>query len=689
MRGHGPRVNRRWWIVLALAVSLVMGSAVPLAGIDGVADHPAEHSACIGPAAESAGFADMVGSFAESAADCLAYYGITKGTAPGMFSPSVVIPRRQMALFLARAAIAAGIVLPRPSDQGFTDLGGLGPETKDAINQLVALNIMVVTSDSTFSPQEGVSRPEMAVWLAGFLRVAHTGPGGTDISSVTADDNVFRDIHQLLVDTHKAIRNLYEMGVTVGTSPSTFSPKRKVNRDQMAVFIARMLAHTNARPVGLTVQLAETEVFANSDVRLSVSVRDKVGQPVPGQIVDIFTATDPAKAFDGDGVCTDHVLPAVGQEACEIEVADKSTGVDGNLLIDVEVGTAESLRIWVWTGKTGASFDEDGTEAVVLDVRTLQSASGLEVSDDLRPTTRKVRFGDAVTFTFRLVDDEGDPVLQSGVKFTVQAEESRDNGRHFEGTTFTKETGPDGTARVTFRHADPSGDAGDIARLDLDIRSISSNLEVRDETTIGMVERDKRSSDRYLDWADEPEEPTTLTMAMTRPYSLASSQGAGAAATVRATLTDQYGAPVAGELIVFTSNDSLGVPHGVRKPTNSGGVASLNYQRDSSAGRGETITGRFDGLAATARQYWVARVAADASGSGEVRVVETDTNTLVVVTSSSAFLMEYDANDRLTVGKAPVSISTFEENLTVGDTLTYEITGPTDRAINSFTLTNR
>ena len=93
---------------------------------------------------------------------------------------------------------------------------------------------------------------------------------------------------------------------------------------------------------------------------------------------------------------------------------------------------------------------------MVLDVRTLQSASGLEVSDDLRPTTRKVRFGDAVTFTFRLVDDEGDPVLQAGVKFTVRAEESRDNGRHFEGTVFTKETGPDGTVRVTFRHADPS-----------------------------------------------------------------------------------------------------------------------------------------------------------------------------------------------------------------------------------------
>ncbi len=687
--GHEPRTNRRWWIVPALAFSLVVGPAVPLAGVDGVADHAAEHSACIGPAAEPTGFTDMAGSFAESAADCLAYYGITKGTSVGMFSPNVVIPRWQMALFLARAAVPAGIVLPRASDQGFTDLDGLGPHTKEAINQLVALRIMAGTSDSTFAPLAEVTRQEMAVWLSGFLRVAPTGPGGTNIRSVTVDDDVFRDLRQVPFDTHTAIRNLYEMGVTTGTSPNTFSPNRRVSRGQMAVFIARMLAHTNARPVGLTAQLAATEVFRDSDVRLSVSVRDSGGQPFEGQIVDVFTATDPDEAFDEDGVCTDHVLPAAGGEVCEIELADKSTGVDGNLLIDIEVGNVESLRIWVWGGNRGSSFDEDRTEAVVLDIRTLRSASGLEVSDDLRPTTRKARFGDAVTFTFRLVDDQGVPVLRPGVKFTIRAEESRDNGRNFESTTFSKETGPDGTARVTFRHLDPSGDAGDIARLDLDVRSNSANLAVRDKTTIGIVERDNRSSDRYLDWADEPEEPTTLRMSMTKPYQLASSQGAGSAATVRATLTDQYGAPVAGEFIVFTSNDSLGVPSGVRKPTNSSGVASLNYQRDSAASRGETITGKFDGLVASARQYWVARVSADASGSGEVRVIETDTNALVVVTSSSALLMEYDSNDRLSVGKTSVSISTFEQNLTVGDTLTYEITGPDDRAVNSFTLTNR
>ena len=143
----------RWGVLMlvALAGSVLVGPAIPAAAVDGTADHPAEYSACIGPATESAGFRDMKGSFAEAAADCLAYYGITKGTAVGVFSPNDVIPRWQMALFLARAAGPAGIVLPTASDQGFTDLS-VGSDTRDAINQLAALGIMNGTSETTFAP---------------------------------------------------------------------------------------------------------------------------------------------------------------------------------------------------------------------------------------------------------------------------------------------------------------------------------------------------------------------------------------------------------------------------------------------------------------------------------------------------------------------------------------------------------
>ena len=321
-------------------------------------------------------------------------------------------------------------------------------------------------------------------------------------------------------------------------------------------------------------------------------------------------------------------------------------------------------------------------------MRTLRTATALEVSDDMRPTARKLRFGDTVTFTFRLVDDDGDPVRKPGVKFTIDVQEWW-NSRTFEPTTISKETGSDGSTEVIFHHSDPSDDEpGDVARLDLDIRS-SGDLEVSDRTTTGMVTDDGNSKDVFLEWADEPEQPTSIRLSVPKEYRLASSLGTGVANTVRASLTDQYGSGVAGEAIMFTSSDSSIVPRGVDRTTNVGGVATLRYLRDSDSGATEQITGRFEDLVATAGQYWAAPIPADTDGSGEVRVVDTGNNRAIVVTGDDVWLIEYDVGDNFRIGGDAVRIGPFEDDLTVGDTLAYEIAGSPESAVNSYTLTNR
>ena len=76
--------HRRPWLPAALVLlvgSLLLGPLHAAEGVDGEADHPALYSACVGPAAQSARFRDMVGNFAEAAAKCLAHYRITLGTA--------------------------------------------------------------------------------------------------------------------------------------------------------------------------------------------------------------------------------------------------------------------------------------------------------------------------------------------------------------------------------------------------------------------------------------------------------------------------------------------------------------------------------------------------------------------------------------------------------------------------------
>ncbi|MDE0169776.1 MAG: S-layer homology domain-containing protein [bacterium] len=668
--------------------SFGLGPVVPVAAVDGVADHPAEYSACVGPAAESAGFLDMRGSFAEAAVNCLAYYRITLGTSEEIFSPNDVIPRWQMALFLARAARPAGIFLPTVSDQGFTDLKPLRSDFRDAINQLSQLRIMKGTSDTTFAPYEAVTRKQMAVLLSNFLRRAPTGPGGTNLSAIRPDDDVFTDLSDVDVNTYRAIREIFEVGVTAGTSESTFSPEAPLSRAQMAVFVARMLAHTNARPAGLTVQITDDEVFKDSQLRLAISLRDPSLIPIEEQRVDVFAATDPARAFDENGACTNHVTPAVGGGACIIRIADPLTDSLGNLVVDVEVGSSRSLRIWVWTDKVGKRYDNETAAVVVLDITLRSDASAVEVSDDLPPTAQKVKYGDPVTFTFRMVDDDGHPVARSGVEFTVTVRESRDGGRSYERTVITKETGLDGESQVTFRFTDPSPSRGDVARLDFDLRSLDG-FEIVDMTTIRLVKNDRTNRDPILEWADEHPEPTTLELTTTKEFLVASSDGAGAAATVRAELTDQYGGPVAREEVVFTSNDPNGVPAGVRRTTNSAGVASLNYQRDHAGRSIETITARFGDLTSRARQYWVAALSEGASGTGSVRVFDTDENTIVLGRANDAILIEYDDNDHYWIGTELVTLSRFEQNLTIGDALAYEIVRSDPSTVNTYTLTKR
>ena len=681
----------RWrWIgpiLLAVVGSLLAVPAVPVAARSGHADHPARYSACVGAATKSFGFDDTEGNFAAAAIDCLAHYRITKGTSATSYSPGEVIPRWQMALFLARATGPTGITLPPPVARGYTDIARLSPDARGAIHQLAQLGIMLGTSATTFDPYAPVTRVQMAVLLARFLDAAPTGPGGTDIEDVEPDDNVFRDLSGVPFSTYQAIRRLYELDVTEGTSASTFSPAAPVSRAQMAAFITRMLAHTNARPSGVSVQTPKEDVFANSDALLLVSVRDPNHQPFFEASVDIFTAADPTKAFDKDGRCTEKALAAAGALACVMDNSDPETDAAGNASVPVEVGDDDSVRIWAWRGEDGAAFDENTSEAATVDIEIRSDATALEVSDDLAPTARKLRFGDAVTFTFQLIDRDGDPVPKPGVSFSINVAESRDNGRTFDRSVITKETGVDGAAQVTFLHSDPTAQPGDVASLDLDVR-IGNNLGVVDSTTIGMVDDDGTNDDPLLDWVDERAEPTSLVLTVPREYRVASSQDTGAGGAVRATLTDQFGGPVVREQISFRSSDPMGVPSGVRRATNSSGVATLHYLRDSAAGGVERITGQYERVVATVRQFWAGRVTGAATGSGEVRVVNTDNNTVIVVAGRDVLLVAYDANDHLYIGTETVRIDGFEEALSVGDTLAYEISSTAENAINTFTLTD-
>ena len=164
----------------ALVASILVVGASPAAAASRKPDFESEWKACLGPAMADRGFTDV--SASDNAShygniNCLAYYGITTGRTADTFAPGSNVTRSQMALFLNRAADAAGIDLGESADQGFTDLNADDTERFDAINRLVGAGIMFgdtetsfdPPSETVFAPTDYVTRWEMAMFLFAFL----------------------------------------------------------------------------------------------------------------------------------------------------------------------------------------------------------------------------------------------------------------------------------------------------------------------------------------------------------------------------------------------------------------------------------------------------------------------------------------------------------------------------------------
>lgn len=178
-----------------------------------------------------------VGSLSDETIDAintLVALEITQGTSADMFSPSQVVSRWQMALFLTRQLVVHGVTMPTATDQGFTDIGGLDAETWNAISQLAALDITAGTGTGTYSPDAGVTRWQMALFMTRVLAAA-----GVDLP--TTVDGQFDDIGDLSPQAQLAIRQLAALGVVMGVGDGAFDPTAEIPRWQMALFIVRTL----------------------------------------------------------------------------------------------------------------------------------------------------------------------------------------------------------------------------------------------------------------------------------------------------------------------------------------------------------------------------------------------------------------------------------------------------------------
>ena len=342
-------------------------------------------SACPTGVAPSAGFTDVT----STDVDCVKYYGITKGTTATTYSPDDKVTRWQMALFLTRMAVPAGITLGNGSNQGFSDISGKSTEIQTAINQLKQLGITVGKTATTYAPDDNVTREEMAMFIARLLKKSKAGPGGNteyvvgttgakEIKSNDADHN-FTDLSVSgLIEARNAIINLWNLGATDAQGLSTYEPTAPMTRKSMATFMAAALAHTNARPAGLILQSSGSRVQVGTSVTMSVTHRTSNFVPIAGSYVDTFkfnhSSVSTVQRFDSGGQCTAHIIStSLSSSLCTLDPSDPKTDANGNLAQFIEVPpNINKVDVWAWSTTPSVVYDNDlhGATASKVTVET-------------------------------------------------------------------------------------------------------------------------------------------------------------------------------------------------------------------------------------------------------------------------------------------------------------------------------
>ena len=608
--GHMPELRKRrshlaLLGVFAMAASvLAVGAPSAMAEV-GKADAEATFSACVGPATADAGFTDVAtGSTHDSAINCIAYYGITRGTTATTFSPNLTITRWQLAVMLQRAAGPAGVTLPEAEAQGFTDISEMSSAFQDAINQMAALGIMAGTTATTFVPSGIVSRAVIVEALAGFLTNARVGPGGASLARDTnrsltlkADanpgattitpDEAFRDIGVVTYSANEAIRTLAEMGVVQGRSDGSFGPAASVTRAQAAAFITRALAHTNARPAGLTVQVENTAVSSNADFELSISVRGSDFAPINSAVVDIFshTSRNTDTAFKTDGTCNvgangvDSAGGGVG--VCVIELDDEVTEPDGN--VSVTPGQiSESTVFWAWTADTGTRLDWDVTDNVSMNNATASNAASVTMTTVTAPDGAKVttsvssdaegdntvRYGTTVTVTIQIVDAQDNPLGVAGQAYSWWAEGVHSPLVSQIPSTGTRVVTTDSTGKATFTLTQADPDTNRDGTNDNNMTTWTYNIakvpspasssapsppDVKANTGIGFTVT-SGTGEGTIVFDDDPGRALAVSIELGRPWTMAPAQSQSARVAITGKVTDQYGNPLRNVPMFFDVN---------------------------------------------------------------------------------------------------------------------------------------
>ena len=458
MPTHFPgRLSRPIGILVALALvaGLLIIAPQPLRAADPKPDYLPVFDACPEDVIPDADF-DDVSSRDDNAADidCIAYYGITKGTGKNRYSPDRPVTREHMALFLIRMAKLVGIDVPPPGKVPFLDTGRLSEESQDTISQLAQLGITKGTSDTTYSPARNVSRAEMALFLSRLMDLMdvpeHRGEVygyiPSDVEEDVLEDEIadydvdapYNDMGLSTVEEFNAVEHLYELGVASGVSGRAYAPTRDMSRSHMADFMAAILDHSNLRPEGVTVQLTPTLGWEDYSITAMISARAEDFTPLDDERVDWFYAADADGGLQDNGECNQDAL--IEGDCIWDDDRDDLTDDFGNHFEELRAVGGEVLTFYAWIGSRdddefglheqfgrAQAHSDKGPERFVITHNISENAGQFEEPGEAldgaylvdRDVQRSVRL------TIQLEDEDGSVLERENLEITVEREEFR------------------------------------------------------------------------------------------------------------------------------------------------------------------------------------------------------------------------------------------------------------------------
>ena len=682
------RFRRQTAVLTALALVASVLVAVPVSAADPEADYTATFSACVGDAAESAGFTDVPAGHANAGdIDCIAYYGVTKGTSASTYSPLMSVTREHMALFLVRLAGLVEIDVPPAGDSGFSDVGDLSDESQAAISQLAQLEITKGTSDTTYSPADSVTRGHMALFISRLMDKMSPMSDGDDsdgdhgYTPSDVDDNdrdkeigsPFGDLDSVTKATYDAITNLWELGVASGISDTAYGPSASITRASMAGFMAGVLGHSNARPAGLTIQASTTSDFGTiDDAAVVVSVRDDSFAPVVDQAVDIFSSEADNMGLVKGGTC-DTTQDAVEGD-CVWNDNDEFTDEDGNIVDDTAGATEGDTNVYyAWIGtEDGETFDSDETGYVSLSISAMTEEASIKVTTSINENAQENRVHldntSSVTFTVQLVDDAdgaGDPVARSGIEITVGI--VRTGYTNTSAATLT--TDENGKAEYTLDGPEDDEDE--------DAQSRTDTVTFTYKGKAAITEAADLEEEEIILWIEAPS-ATYKAEASAPGYVIKETDG-DAKVSASVTLYDQYGnsyREAKGQMVGInftgesdkTANvDRNGVARrsATLEDQSEGTPITISYAADPNEEPNNVDISAVTEVGGPTSIQVVVRADEDGIGLKNVHTLYADDNEFTAQGSGAdaALLYSYDEDDTFTDGGQVITMEKFEELL--------------------------